>query len=64
MIFFMIMISNFIALWVQYSVGEFKLDRINPIDEGLPSYALMSFAGCLFDFSFWNKYHLFETYNK
>jgi hypothetical protein len=29
---FIVMIPNFIALWVQYSVGEFILDRINPID--------------------------------
>lgn len=27
-----IMLPNFAGLWVQYSVGEFKLDRINPID--------------------------------
>ena len=35
------MTQYFCAMWSQYCVGFFKLGRINPVDEGLPLYALM-----------------------
>jgi hypothetical protein len=57
------MIPNFLGLWTQYGVGEFKLDRINPIDEGLPSYQLMALTGYFVDFSFWKSHHIFSSYN-
>jgi hypothetical protein len=57
------MIPNFLGLWTQYGVGEFKLDRINPIDEGLPSYQLMALSGFFIDFSFWKRDHLISSYN-
>lgn len=60
---FVIMLPNFAGLWTQYGVGEFKLDRINPIDEGLPSYQLLALGGFFFDYSFWQKQHLVSSYN-
>ena len=57
------MLPNFAGLWVQYSVGEFKLDRINPIDEGLPSYMLLCLFGCVFDYTKWNDFHWIASYN-
>lgn len=57
------MVPNFLGLWTQYGVGEFKLDRINPIDEGLPSYQLIALAGYFIDFSFWKKPHIISSYN-
>jgi len=41
-VFLFIMAVFFSALWNQYSTGVFKLGRINPVDEGLPAYALGS----------------------
>lgn len=59
-----IMVPNFAGLWMQYSVGEFKLDRINPIDEGLPTYAIFAILSGIFQWHFWNDFHIWNTYNE
>jgi hypothetical protein len=38
-----IMPGAFCAMWIQYSIGHFSLGKINPVDEGLPLYAV----GCV-----------------
>jgi hypothetical protein len=63
MLFFNILYPNFAGLWNQYSVGYFKLDRINPIDEGLPSFVLLCFGGCFFNYENFNNFHIFAGYN-
>jgi len=63
MLFFNILYPNFAGLWNQYSVGYFKLDRINPIDEGLPSFVLLCFGGCFFNYENFNNFHIFASYN-
>jgi hypothetical protein len=32
MMVYFVLYPNFVGLWNQYSIGHFKLDRINPID--------------------------------
>jgi len=43
-LFLVVMLTYFAAMWAQYSTGVFKLGRINPVDEGLPGFALAAFA--------------------
>lgn len=43
-IYIFIMNLYFCAMWGQYSIGYFKLGRINPVDEGLPLYSI----ACIF----------------
>ncbi len=50
-LFTFIMTVFFSALWNQYSTGVFKLGRINPVDEGLPAYALTAVFACFIDLS-------------
>jgi hypothetical protein len=41
-LFTFIMITYFSAMWAQYATGVFKLGRVNPVDEGIPAFALFS----------------------
>jgi hypothetical protein len=41
-VFIFIMATFFSALLNQYSTGVFRLGRINPVDEGLPTLALIA----------------------
>lgn len=43
----------FAAMWSQYSIGYFRLGEINPVDEGLPCYALTVILGTLLPSNFW-----------
>lgn len=61
----MVLYPNFAGIWNQYSIGHFKLDRINPIDEGLPTYSLFALGGAFFNyFEFFNEYHWFAKWNE
>lgn len=65
LIVYFVLYPNFAGLWNQYSIGHFKLERINPIDEGLPSYSLFSLFGAFFNyFEFFNKHHIFARWNE
>jgi ethanolaminephosphotransferase len=57
-----IMSLYFCAMWSQYCVGLFKLNRINPVDEGLPFYAICCFIATQLDLSFLEKEHIYGTY--
>lgn len=48
-------------MWSQYSVGYFKLGRVNPVDEGLPLYALFCLMATQIDFT---TYHIVGTYGE
>ena len=64
-IVYFVLYPNFAGLWNQYSIGHFKLDRINPIDEGLPSYALFALGGAFFNyFDSFNSFHYFAKLNE
>jgi hypothetical protein len=55
LVVYMVLYPNFAGIWNQYSIGHFKLDRINPIDEGLPTYSLFALGGAFFNyFKFFN----------
>jgi hypothetical protein len=58
-----VMSTEFCAMWSQYCVGCFKLGRINPIDEGLPAYALLSLVPIVADLSFLADHHVLGTYS-
>ncbi len=61
-IFMFIMNTYFCAMWSQYCVGYFKLGRVNPVDEGLPFYAIMCLVATQFDLSQLSKHHIFGSY--
>lgn len=58
------MSTYFCAMWSQYCVGLFKLSRVNPVDEGLPFYALTCLAATQIDLGFMDDYHLIGTYGE
>ena len=62
-IFIFIMNTYFCAMWSQYCVGFFRLGRINPIDEGLPFYALSCLVATKYDLSKFSTYHIYGTYS-
>ena len=64
LIVYFVLYPNFAGLWNQYSIGHFKLDRINPIDEGLPTYSLFALFGAFCNyFGFFNTHHIFAKWN-
>ena len=60
-VYVLIMNLYFCAMWSQYSVGYFKLGRVNPVDEGLPLYALFCLMATQIDFT---TYHIVGTYGE
>lgn len=60
-IYAFIMNTYFCAMWSQYCVGYFKLGRVNPVDEGLPSYAIFCLVVTQLDLSGLTKYHIIGT---
>ena len=60
-VFAFIMSVYFTAMWSQYSIGFFRLGRINPVDEGLPAYAFLAFILAFIDKSSFASYHIFGT---
>lgn len=64
-IYIFIMNTYFCAMWSQYSVGYFKLGRVNPVDEGLPAYAIMCLLATQINFSkYMNQKHVLGTYGE
>lgn len=61
-IFICIMNAYFCAMWSQYCIGYFRLGRINPVDEGLPTYALLCLLCTQLDLSGINNFHIIGTY--
>lgn len=59
----LIMVPNFILIWVQYGIGAFHLDVVNPIDDGLPSFQILALFGFFLNYSFWRQHHWFTSYN-
>lgn len=63
-IYMFVMSIFFTAMWMQYSIGFFRLGRINPVDEGLPAYALLAFVMAFIDRTNFENYHIFGTYGQ
>lgn len=53
-LFIFVMLIYFAAMWSQYCIGFFRLGRINPVDEGLPCYAIYAICSIFLPFNFWN----------
>jgi len=54
-LFTFVMLIYFCAMWSQYSVGYFRLGRINPVDEGLPAYSILAILNIFLPNDFWNR---------
>lgn len=63
-LFTFVMLIYFCAMWSQYSIGYFRLGRINPVDEGLPSYAIITILSAFLPPDFWNQQHWFGKINE
>ena len=63
-IFIFIMNTYFCAMWSQYCIGYFRLGRINPVDEGLPSYAFLCLLATQLDLSVVNEFHIYGSYGE
>lgn len=61
-IFIFIMNTYFCAMWSQYCIGYFRLGRINPVDEGLPIYAIMCLVATQVDLSMVSQHHIYGSY--
>ena len=64
MLFGMVMMCYFCAMWAQYSTGVFKLGVVNPVDDGLPSYALFALISIFIPYTWWNTEFLFANLNQ
>ena len=65
LVVYFVLYPNFAGLWNQYSIRHFNLDRINPIDEGLPTFSLFALGGAFVNyFEFFNTHHIWFTWNK
>jgi ethanolaminephosphotransferase len=63
LVFVFVMMVYFSAMWAQYSTGYFRLGRINPVDEGLPGYAIAALANIFLPEGFWNYENAIGKYN-
>ena len=63
-IYIFIMNTYFCAMWSQYCVGYFRLGVINPVDEGLPTYATLCIVATQLDLSVINEFHILGTYGE
>jgi hypothetical protein len=63
-VFIFIMSTFFSALWNQYSTGVFRLGRINPVDEGLPTLALTAVLFIFVSSEGFDKFHIFAPLNQ
>jgi hypothetical protein len=63
-VFIFIMAIFFSALWNQYSTGVFRLGRINPVDEGLPTLALTAVLFIFVSSEGFDKFHIFAPLNQ
>jgi len=63
-VFLFVMLVYFSAMWAQYSTGHFRLGRVNPVDEGLPGYAIAALANIFLPQGFWNFECAFGKYNQ
>lgn len=61
--FCFVMLVYFSAMWAQYSTGHMRLGEINPVDEGLPSYALAALINIYLPNDFWNRTNAIGKYN-
>jgi len=55
------LIPNFFLLWSEYGCGVFKLDFINPVDEGIPFIQLTTIATIFLGGSFWQGFNIFSA---
>lgn len=62
-IFVFVMLIYFCAMWSQYSTGVFRLERINPVDEGLPGFAIIALICIFLPKGFWKREWALGSYN-
>lgn len=45
----------FCAIWSQYNTNNFELGTINPVDDGIPTVAVVALVNCLIPEDFWTR---------
>lgn len=45
----------FCAIWSQYNTNNFELGTINPVDDGIPSVAVVALLNCIIPEDFWTR---------
>ena len=53
----------FTAMWNQFHTFNFELGMINPVDDGIPTVALLAIGNCFIDHSVWNSNFAVRTVN-
>ena len=62
-VFALLFMLTFVAIWSQYCTGNFRLGRLNAVDEGLPTYAAICFFVGMTGTAKLNEFHIFANYN-
>lgn len=53
----------FTAMWNQFHTFNFELGMINPVDDGIPTVALLAIGNCFIDHTMWNTNFAVTTVN-
>ena len=53
----------FTAMWNQFHTFNFELGMINPVDDGIPTVALLAISNCFIDSTVWNSNFAVGTAN-
>jgi hypothetical protein len=53
----------FCAIWSQYNTNNFELGAVNPVDDGIPTVAIVALINCLIPEDFWTRKFLFTSVN-
>lgn len=53
----------FCAIWSQYNTNNFELGVVNPVDDGIPTVAVVALLNCLIPEDFWTQKMLFTSLN-
>lgn len=53
----------FTCMWNQFHTFNFELGMINPVDDGIPTVALLAIGNCFLDHSMWNTNFAVTTLN-
>lgn len=53
----------FCAIWSQYNTNNFELGTINPVDDGIPTVAVVALLNCFIPEDFWTRKLFISTVN-
>jgi hypothetical protein len=53
----------FCAIWSQYNTNNFELGAVNPVDDGIPTVAVVALINCFIPEDFWTRKFLYTSVN-